>query len=72
MPTDTEQRKGILFALAAYCMRELLPSYFKAACHISPFNVAVMTRLLNYTSDKFQYRFLMRNVTPDHPLTTQG
>lgn len=39
MPTDTEQRKGILFALAAYGMWGLVPIYFKAVGHISPFEV---------------------------------
>ncbi|GGK53964.1 EamA family transporter RarD [Amphritea balenae] len=39
MPTDTEQRKGILFALAAYGMWGLVPIYFKAVDHVSPFEV---------------------------------
>ncbi|WP_432470589.1 hypothetical protein [Amphritea sp. HPY] len=34
--------------------------------------VAVMTRLLNYTSDKFQYRFLMHKVTSDQSASIQG
>lgn len=39
MPTDTEQRKGVLFALAAYGMWGLVPIYFKAVDHVSPFEV---------------------------------
>jgi len=39
VPTDTEQRKGILFALAAYGMWGLVPIYFKAVDHVSPFEV---------------------------------
>ncbi|GGK53971.1 hypothetical protein [Amphritea balenae] len=72
MPTDTEQRKGILFALAAYNMRGLVPNFFKSVDHLSPFDVDVMTRLHNYTSDKLQYRFVMHKVTPDQPRTIQG
>lgn len=34
--------------------------------------VAVMTRLLNYTSDRFQYRFLMHNVASTQSTSTQG
>lgn len=39
MPTNTEQRKGVLFALAAYGMWGLVPIYFKAVDHVSPFEV---------------------------------
>lgn len=72
MPTDTEQRKGILFALAVYCAQGLVPIYFKAVGHASLFNIAEMTNILNYTCNKFQYRFMMHKASPDQPHTTQG